>query len=165
MGVTSLLSKQSETFTDSLKSDYPQFKFEHGRQDYWSPGSNTIIYNSTRSLPELQYGLLHELSHALLGHHNYTSDFELLKLEREAWHKAAQIGRKYDVIISEDHIQNCLDTYRDWLHHRSMCPTCGLHVLQASPHKYRCFNCQTEWSVTSGRFVRAYRRLFKTKNT
>jgi len=165
MAVTSLLSKQSETFIDNLKSDYPQFKFEHGRQDYWSPGSNTITYNSARSLPELQYGLLHELSHALLKHHNYTSDFELLKLESEAWHKAAQIGSKYGVIIREDHIQNCLDTYRDWLHHRSTCPTCGLHVIQSSPHKYHCFNCQTEWSVTNGRFVRAYRRLFKTKNT
>ena len=162
---SSTSGKTSEEFVASLVHDFPQFKFKPGKQDYWSPGSRTITYNAHRPLSELQYGLLHELAHALLGHTNYSSDFELLKMEAAAWEKSAEIGKKYKVTISEDHIQNCLDTYRDWLHRRSTCPACGMHVLQSSAHEYKCFNCQTEWSVTNHRFVRAYRRLFKTKNT
>lgn len=168
MGVTSTASNKKQVkidgFVVQLKKDYPQFKFKHGANDVWSPSNKTIFYNFNLPLRKLQYSLLHELSHALLGHTDYTNDFELLKMETEAWHKAAEIGQKYDVEISNDHIQNCLDTYRDWLHRRSACPKCGMHVLQSSPTHYRCFNCQTEWSVTDKRFTRAYRRLFHAKN-
>lgn len=154
---------QADGFIKRLRADFPDFTFKSGGQDYWSPGTNTITYDADRGLLALQYGLLHELAHALLGHNVYESDFELLKLEAEAWHKAALLGKKYKVDISDDHIQNCLDTYRDWLHHRSLCPKCGAHVLQVNGHTYRCFNCQTQWQVTSQRFSRAYRRLFKPK--
>lgn len=161
MGATSTSKERIESFIASVKRDYPQFKFEAGAQDHWSPGSNTVTYNPARNLRELQYGLLHELSHALLGHSNYSSDFELLRLESEAWHKAAMLAKKYGINIDDDHIQDCLDTYRDWLHRRSTCPSCGMHVLQKDTKKYHCFNCQTEWSVSGSRFVRAYRRSFK----
>lgn len=149
---------KAETFINRLSKDYPGFKFKQGSHEHWSPGTKTVTYNLKRGLPELQCGLLHELSHALLDHTNYSSDFELLKMESEAWRLAAQIAEKYEIEISQDHIQNCLDTYRDWLHRRSTCPTCGIHVLQKNSATYHCFNCGTEWSVTSGRFVRAYRR-------
>ncbi len=166
MGVTNTAdkTKKNEIFVDSLKKDYPQFRFKRGSEDVWSPSNQTIVYNPARPLSKLQYSLLHELSHALLDHTNYTNDFELLKMEAEAWNKAAEIGQKYAVAISNEHIQNCLDTYRDWLHRRSTCPKCGMHVLQSSPTHYRCFNCQTEWSVTDKRFNRSYRRLFHAKN-
>ncbi len=111
---------------------------------------------------ESSYGVLHELAHAQLGHRNYHSDFELIKLESLAWELAAEIGRKYKVEIDDEHIQNCLDTYRDWLHARSLCPSCGMHVLQKDPHHYRCFNCGAQWRVTSGHFVRPYRLSVKT---
>ncbi len=163
MASTTILSNQSKAFIDKLAADYPKFKFKPGRQDHWSPSIDTIIYNAERPFKELQYSLLHELAHALLGHRDYSSDFELLKLESEAWGLAAEIGKKYGVAISDDHIQNCLDTYRDWLHRRSTCPTCGVHVLQNDSHKYVCFNCKTEWSVTNDRFARAYRKTFKKK--
>ena len=153
-----------EEFVTHLKKDYPEFSFKPGNHDVWSPRSNTIFYNPGRQLKKLQYSLLHELSHAILNHKNYTNDFELLKMESEAWHKAAEIGRNYNVDISDEHIQNCLDTYRDWLHRRSMCPSCGMHVLQKDAKTYHCFNCRTEWSVTDKRFSRAYRRLFHTNS-
>ncbi|HSX18365.1 MAG TPA: hypothetical protein VLE51_03350 [Candidatus Saccharimonadales bacterium] len=144
-------------FIAKLRRDFPKFSFKEGAQDHWSPKTNTITYKSDVSLQELQYGILHELAHAKLGHHNYHNDFELLKLESLAWELAAKIGKKYGVKIDDEHIQNCLDTYRDWLHARSTCPTCGMNVLQKDPYHYHCFNCQTEWKVTSGRFVRPYR--------
>lgn len=163
MAATPISSTTSEQFVEQLKIDYPQFKFRRGSQDHWSPGSNTIIYNQERPLIDLQYGLLHELAHALLGHKNYSSDFELLKLEAAAWETAAKIGKNYGLEIDEDHIQNCLDTYRDWLHRRSTCPSCGIHVFQENPKYYVCFNCQTRWSVSPDRFVRAYRKLTNKK--
>lgn len=159
MAVTPMQDKAVKVFLSRLRADYPQFRFRRGTQDYWSPGSKTIIYNGERPLVDLEYGLLHELAHALLNHRNYTSDFELLKLESEAWQTASTIAKNYGIEINEDHIQACLDTYRDWLHRRSSCPKCSMHVFQEDYDHYSCFNCQTKWSVGSDRFVRAYRKL------
>lgn len=158
MVATTILSKRAKTFLALLAKDYPQFIFRSGTQEHWSPKNNTITFNSDQPLKELQFGLLHELAHALLDHATYKSDFELLKLESNAWHLAADIGKKYKIKINEDHIQNCLDTYRDWLHRRSTCPACGMHVLQRDSSSYQCFNCQTVWQVSSGHFARPYRR-------
>jgi len=158
MAATSLSDNQFKEFIEQLAADYPQFSFKEGKQDHWSPSSNTIIYNPSKPLADLKQSLLHELSHALLGHQDYSSDLELLKLEAQAWEMAAKLAPNYSLSISDDHIQNCIDTYRDWLHRRSTCPACGMHVLQKNAGTYKCFNCQTEWSVTDSRFVRAYRK-------
>ncbi|HET9721895.1 MAG TPA: hypothetical protein VFP32_02600 [Candidatus Saccharimonadales bacterium] len=152
-----------EALVDRVARDYPQFKFVAGPHEHWSPRSHAITYNPSQPANDLRYGILHELSHALLGHHTYHSDFELLKLESDAWHLAAKIGRKYKIKIDDDHIQNCLDTYRDWLHRRSKCPTCGMHVMQTNSSDYKCFNCGTQWQVSSRRFSRAYRRQANSK--
>ena len=151
------LSTTTKKFIERLSRDYPDFTFTRGKQEHWSPKTNTITFNPTQTPERIRFGVLHELAHGLLKHINYLSDFELLKMESEAWHLAAKIGLKYGVSISEDHIQNCLDTYRDWLHHRSECPSCSVHVLQQSTSTYRCYNCGTTWKVSSGRFVRPYR--------
>jgi len=157
MAVTTTSGRISE-FIGKLAADYPQFKFVAGSQEHWSPRNRTITYEADLSDESIKYGLLHELAHALLDHNTYKNDFELLKMESQAWHRAAEIGKKYRVKIDEDHIQNCLDTYRDWLHRRSQCPACGLHVLQQDATTYRCFNCGQAWHVSSGRFARSYRR-------
>jgi hypothetical protein len=70
---------------------------------------------------------------------------------------AVKIGRKYRIKLDNNHIQDCLDTYRDWLHRRSKCPTCGMHVLQKDVRTYQCFNCDASWRVSAGRFARPYR--------
>ncbi|HVX58849.1 MAG TPA: hypothetical protein VG964_03925 [Candidatus Saccharimonadales bacterium] len=154
-------NSRSDSLIRRLERDYPAIKFKPGQQDHWSPSSKTVFYNSSKPFEELSCSLLHELSHALLAHQDYRSDFELLRLESEAWAKAAELGPKYGVDIEDEHIQNCLDTYRDWLHRRSTCPSCGMHVVQKDGSSYKCFNCSTEWSVTAQRFVRAYRKTFK----
>lgn len=163
MDAMNTLNKTSSIIERVIK-EYPEFKFKAGPQEHWSPKTKTITYEAGRPLIQQTYGLMHELAHALLGHTNYHSDFELLKLESEAWHKASQIGKEYGIEISEDYIQNCLDTYRDWLHRRSQCPACGIHVLQTDPKTYKCFNCDARWQVSSGRFARSYRRSLPTKN-
>lgn len=160
---TTKISGATVEFIQRLKKDYPGFTIVKGSQEHWSPKKNTITFNPGQTPERIRFGILHELAHALLEHKNYSSDFELLKMESEAWHLAAKIGLKYGVTISEDHIQNCLDTYRDWLHRRSQCPTCDMHVLQDSSTVYKCFNCGTNWKVSSGRFVRPYRRAIGKK--
>lgn len=154
--------RSDRQFISLLHRDYPEFKFQPGDEDHWSAKSGTITYNPRRPLFQRRYSLLHELAHAVLGHISYTSDFELLKLEAEAWQLAAKIGHKYQIEIEDAHIQNCLDTYRDWLYRRSTCPRCGTHVLQKDSASYHCYNCQTDWQVSSGRFVRPYRRRAST---
>ena len=156
MAATTTSDKISD-FVGRIAKDYPQFSFKPGSQEHWSPRTKTITYDADASADELRYGLLHELSHALLRHDNYHSDFELLKLESQAWEMAVKIGRRYRIKLDQDHIQDCLDTYRDWLHRRSKCPACGVHTLQKDPRTYLCFNCGASWQVSAGRFARPYR--------
>jgi hypothetical protein len=158
MVVMNTTNSKVKTFVHRLAHDYPAFKFEPGKQEHWSPKDSTITCDPKQPPVKLRYGLLHELAHAILAHSTYRSDFELLQLESKAWDLAAKIGHKYGVSIDEEHIQRCLDTYRDWLHARSTCPTCGTHVLQQDANTYHCFNCQTNWRVSADRFVRSYRR-------
>jgi len=147
-----------------LKRDFPNLTFEPGTTFCWSPSLQHVLYIPTAKPPRGAWSLLHELSHALLGHLDYQSDFELLKMEVAAWHKAEELATHYDLNINEDHIQKCLNTYRDWLHQRSTCPTCGNKCLQADPKHYRCFNCGATWKVSASRFCRPY-RLLRTPHT
>lgn len=155
------ISSTTKEFIEQLLEDYPDFSIVKGFEEHWSPKNNAITFNPAQTPERIRFGILHELAHALLEHKNYSSDFELLKMESETWHLAAKVGLKYGVTISDEHIQNCLDTYRDWLHQRSKCPVCGMHVLQQDARTYQCFNCSSNWKVSSGRFSRPYRRISK----
>ena len=87
----------------------------------------------------------------------------LLKLEVEAWEKAKEVALKLDIKIDPNHIEDCLDTYRDWLYKRSVCPKCSNKSLQQSDfNHYECFNCHMRWRVTTSRFCRTYRMKDKT---
>lgn len=145
-----------------LATDHSTISYTPGKQFCWSPETSEIFYKSAASGEKADWSLLHETGHALLSHKTYSGDFELLKLEIRAWDKAREIASNYDITIDEDHIQDCLDTYRDWLYSRSICPTCSTKCLQQSNYtQYRCFNCHTVWGVSPSRFCRAYR---STKN-
>ncbi len=147
----SLLSKLQKAFPDLL--------FSPGDEFCWSPKIGTIIYkNDGKHSPVSAWSLLHEVGHALLGHHNYKSDLQLLEMESQAWEKAQEISAKFDEQIDPNHIEDCMDTYRDWLHQRSACPNCTARSLQQDSRNYRCFNCGQTWSVSSSRFCRPYRR-------
>jgi hypothetical protein len=147
---------------ETLKTDLPSLQFVAGEAFYWSPKDNTINYKLDLENETSVWALLHEVAHCLLQHTTYNSDFELMQLEVAAWHKAEKLAKHYGVTIDPEHIQDCLDTYRDWLHRRSTCPTCGVVSLQKDSQTYQCFNCQTQWHVSNSRFCRPYRRLAKT---
>lgn len=143
----------------ALEAKFPGIRFTAGKQFYWSPESGEVFYRRGATGQEARWSLLHETGHAALEHHSYKGDFELLKLELDAWEQARRISREVGIQISEDHIQDCLDTYREWLYKRSICPSCGTKCLQRDDYThYGCFNCHTVWRVSASRFCRAYRR-------
>lgn len=147
---------------DRLQELYPELVFLAGKGFYWSPKSRQIVYDADRRDEKAIWSLLHETGHALLEHTAYRADYELIRLEVAAWETAKQLAGRLDVSIDEDHIQDCLDTYRDWLYRRSICPACLTKCLQQDDcAHYRCHNCHTVWRVTPSRFCRAYR---STKN-
>ncbi len=151
-----------QTIINRLQSAYPDLQFTAGKQFSWSPETSEIFYKSGASGQQATWSLLHETGHALLDHQTYQADFELIRLEVAAWGKARQLATDIAVKIDEDHIEDCLDTYRDWLYKRSICPTCTTKCLQQDDYQhYRCFNCHTVWRVSASRFCRAYR---STKN-
>jgi hypothetical protein len=141
-----------------LKSGSPHINLEPGDSFYWSPETLTVFF-APKALEDMSgiWSLLHEAGHGLLGHSNYESDLELIILETAAWEKAKDLASKFDITIDEEHIQDCLDTYRDWLHQRCTCPRCGSASLQHNPSEYYCHNCHAEWQVTKARFCRPYR--------
>lgn len=144
---------------ETLSAKFPKLRFTAGKQFSWSPETGEIFYKRGGSGRRAEWSLLHETGHALLGHRSYKADFELLRLELEAWECARELGRETGIDIDEDHIQDCLDTYRDWLYKRSICPSCGTKCLQQDDYThYNCFNCRTVWRVSASRFARAYRR-------
>lgn len=122
----------------------------------WSPANRTVYFiqgNDERHI----WSLLHETGHAQLGHNTYESDIELLHMETAAWEQAKEVARALQMIINEEHVQNCLDTYRNWLFARSTCPKCLSASLQTSAQQYQCLNCKTIWRVSRSRFCRIYR--------
>jgi len=145
---------------NKLKSSFPDIVFEPGKTFVWSPKSGHVIYKDDLSQDDevASWSLLHEVGHALLGHNNYESDFQLLTLEVAAWDKAKELAKQFGYKIDSEHIEDCLDTYREWLYQRSTCPHCTSASLQQDNHTYSCFNCGTVWHVSSSRMCRPYRR-------
>lgn len=146
------------TLVRKLRIDYPSLEFIPAKRLCWSPRKQQVFYQVANDNPGV-WGLLHELGHAELGHVSYETDVELVSKEAQAWKAATIIGQRYHITIEREHIENCLDTYRDWLHRRSTCPTCGVNSLQKAPTLYICVNCHATWLVTHSKFCRPYRRF------
>src|SRR5690606_10550316 len=121
-----------------LSDDFPNIRFVASDDFRWSPADQTVYF-----IPESNETaqLFHELSHAILGHHDYSRDINLLKMERDAWEEARKLSKKYGLSVSDDTIQEHLDTYRHWLHSRSTCPKCTATGLQTDEKSYHCIAC------------------------
>jgi hypothetical protein len=138
---------------------YPQLLFVPGVRFAWSPDAHTVFYDES-NLQNTSL-LLHELAHGLLEHHDYSKDIELVAMEAEAWDKAVTIAADYDIEITDETIQDNLDTYREWLHARSTCPKCDATGYQSSKSEYTCVACSHVWRVNEARIC-ALRR-YSTK--
>lgn len=151
---------QKELITE-LTNRYADISFAAGESYYWSPKNRTVHFHRDANGEVNLWTLLHETSHGLLNHKNYSSDFELTKLEVAAWERARALAREFNIVIDDEHIQDCLDSYRDWQYKRSLCPNCDLGGIQTDQHTYRCMFCDKSWSVSPSRFCRPYRRRNK----
>lgn len=132
----------------SLKSDFPQFRFELSDDFLWSYRDNIIYY--TKNNDQVEY-LFHELAHGLLSHSSYQTDVELIAMERQAWEKACEIAKSYNILITDDFVQSNLDSYRDWLHARSKCPECKATGMQTDKITYKCPECAQAWQVNDAK--------------
>lgn len=140
-----------------LSVRYPRLSFQEGAHFSWSAAKQSITYTSLDDA-DSSWDLLHELGHATLNHAAYTNDMELLKKEVMAWDKALELSQDFGITIDPDHIEDCLDSYRDWIFKRSTCPECRIQGIQKTPEQYLCMNCKHTWIVTKSRFCRPYRR-------
>lgn len=134
----------------NIQLDHPDLTFHESDCFRWSPDTKTLHFDSQS--PDLLPYVLHELGHALLGHSSYTQDIDLIKIERSAWDYAkTHLANRYTVAISEELIQENLDTYREWLHTRSRCPSCTMTGLQTAKGHYTCLACGTRWKSNEAR--------------
>ena len=146
-----------EGLVGQLRNDFAEIQFIEGKRFAWD-ASGKIMYNkTTKNITHGIFSLLHELGHAVLAHKNYIYDIELLKIEVAAWEKAHEIAKNYNITLDDSYIQDCLDSYRDWLHIRATCPTCHSRCLQVNKTTYCCHNCNTTWHITRSRLCRPYR--------
>lgn len=138
-----------------LQTDFSQFNFKLDPLFYWSSSQNTIFYNCEAN--DWQFLLLHELGHALLGHTYHQTDQQLLTMELDAWEQAKQLAPTYDVKINSTLIDDTVNSYRIWLHERSLCPYCHNTGFQIKDFEYQCPNCDHKWRVNSAKQVRLKR--------
>ena len=127
---------------DQITKDFPDFHFKHGKRfSYRYP--KTIYLGPPQPFFALQ--TLHELAHALCKHKDYTNLVSRLKIEREAWERARELYKAYGKLSpvpwDEDFVESSLDTYRDWLHQKTLCKTCGLTRFQTDDGALHCPHC------------------------
>lgn len=131
-----------------LRSSFPDIMFASGDDFRWSPSTKTVYYPAGSTAIAT---LLHETAHASLNHTGYENDIDLIHLERDAWGTTVELGKRFGVVIDNETVEEALDTYRDWLHARSLCPSCHQNGVQTSENTYTCVLCSQEWSVNDAR--------------
>ena len=129
-----------------LTKDFPELQIEAGERFQFTPPA-TLFYASKTdySDAEAKLLLLHELGHYLLGETDYHTDIELLEIEAKAWAEAEKLCAKYEVEYDEDFAEDRLDSYRDYLHHASLCKNCQLSGYQDERGRYHCPLCGATW--------------------
>ena len=162
MAATHLPLKPKLPSLESIRLDNTGIDFVAADLFVWVPTKRTIHFpKQAVKDSEFFYSLLHEIGHAKLEHKDFGSDIELIRLERAAWDMAVVEASRYGYSIPEAHIESCLDTYRDWLYRRSMCPNCEQCGLQTSKMAYKCIFCSSTWAVSKSRLCKVTRRSIK----
>ena len=142
-----------DSIVQHLVHDFPELAFESSDRFAWSPQQQTVFYLSSES-PDAIAQLLHEVAHGVLQHHTYQRGIELLTMERQAWeYTVHHLAPRYGITLSMQDavIQDALDTYRDWLHARSVCPACSAAGIEIASRHYRCLHCHETWRVNEAR--------------
>lgn len=147
------------TLLEHLQHDFPHLRFVQEQTFTWTPTQRTIRHAPLQTAAD-HAQLLHEVAHAVLNHTSYDTDIQLIDMERQAWEYAVHhLAPRYDMAMTMDDaiVQSSLDSYRDWLHRRSTCPTCSAVGIEQSWHTYRCLQCTRVWRVNEARTCRLRR--------
>ena len=162
MAVTRSPHKTKTELLALVRTLHPAITFTSGDAFMWSAHDSAVTYPAgATNAVSFAYSLLHEIGHGLLGHDAFANDLELTMLERDAWDKAVEISAQIDIVIPDDHIEACMDTYRDWLYTRSLCPHCHQCGIQMARTEYSCAFCRHSWTVSASRLCRVTRRAIK----
>lgn len=141
-------------FIKRIEQDFPEVKFCWGRKRFaFRLCGKEEVATVFLGEPQPNFALLtlHELGHALCRHKDYITDVERVKIESAAWERAKTVYLDYQKRRDmakimpewdEDFVQEKLDTYRDWLHTKSLCKKCGLTRFQTRDGKYHCPRCE-----------------------
>lgn len=134
-----------------LQKAFPELTFKESDDFRWSPQEKTVYFDGNASDNSVSE-LLHETAHGLLSHADYDRDIQLLGIERDAWtHAQTILAPRFGVTIDQDLIEDALDSYRDWLHARSLCPDCRQTGIQNSHDTYFCLGCDSSWQTNEAR--------------
>lgn len=147
MGV--IIMAKITSLQKKLEHRLPDVTFRRGDTFTWDHTSSCILYSPTH--PSAAAFLLHEAGHASLGHSSYDSSVHLLTMERDAWQKAKEIGEELGITIDDSAIEDALDSYRDWLHARTTCPTCNATGIEKGKNRYLCLACSSTWTCNEAR--------------
>ena len=132
-----MMSKE-ENYQTIIFSAFPNFSYKNGKKYTYIP-PKTIVLGPPEPHSELL--LLHEVSHAILKHKCFKTDAERLRIETAAWDKARELAKDLKIPFSSDFAEQNLDSYRDWLHKKSLCKKCHLTRFQTPDGKYHCPRC------------------------
>ena len=124
------------TFLEKVRDDFPSLRFVEGKRFSFRPPKTIIVESDGEPLL-----LLHEIGHALCGRYDFKTEVGRLKIEVMAWEKAKELAPLYGVFVDEELIESELDTYRDFLHQKSRCPSCGLTRFQTPDGIFHCPRC------------------------
>ncbi|MSR68692.1 hypothetical protein EXS66_02835 [Candidatus Saccharibacteria bacterium] len=128
---------------------YPQQRFLPAGYFAYDASEDIVNYDPLKIRNNAgKLALLHEISHALLGHFHYRFDFELYAMEMDAWNMTRSLAIKHAVGVQESYINECMDSYDVWLTKRGTCPRCSQFNLQSKPNEFRCYRCLTRWKVS-----------------
>lgn len=131
---------------------FEQFVYLPGNRFAFDASSDVINYVTAELTSNAgKLALLHETSHAILGHFHFSSDLELFMMELSAWRHTATLAEQFAIDIDRAYIDDCIDSYERWLDQRSTCPTCANFCLSDQAHHYHCFVCATEWDIATDR--------------
>lgn len=148
---------QKTVLLEQLTADFPAITFRASDRFYWAPQKQTVYYSDAANTTQL----LHETAHGVLNHRGYEFDIELLAMERDAWAHAKVLAARYAAAFSDKHHHEAMESYRDWMHARSVCPTCQASGVQTAKRSYQCLACLSSWLVNDARLCGLKRSLIK----
>lgn len=129
----------STNLLKSLEKTYPELRFKPGKRfSFRAPKTITYVEGEEN----FNLLLLHELGHALIKKFDFKTDVERLKIESDAWAEAKSQASLFKIPFDEEFAESELDSYRNWLHKKSLCKTCGLTRYQTPDGVYHCPHCE-----------------------